>query len=303
MLVTSRSYASGPLREIGRINRHVEVLGFNKRQIGNCIRKNITEKEKAKQLLEMLKERQDIISLCYIPLNCRIVLYVYEQQYTLPDTLTELYEVFIQYTIKHYTDKISSEEEIVVQIKQVNSLGKLPSVIFEHLHNLTQVAYTGLTQDRLVFEYSELGGAKGALSLGLLNMIDTITNDREEHYYQFLHFTIQEFLAAKYLAEKLSTDEQLQFVRSIISVDRFRIALLFLAGLTGLDFIPDSNSLPPLIKLSLYSKEEGTRFLFIAQLLYESRRKTCDWLLSCLEGKKFTLYEIRLTQLNCLVIA
>ena len=305
VLVTSRTYASGPLREISRINRHVEVLGFNKRQINNCIKENITEKEKAKLLLDMLKERLDIISLCYIPLNCRIVLYVYQQQYTLPDTLTELYKVFILYTMKHYTDRISSEEEIVIQIKQANSLEKLPAIISEHLHNLTQVAYTGLTQDRLVFEYSELGVAKGALSLGLLNMIDTTTNDREEHYYQFLHFTIQEFLAAKYLAEKLSTDEQLQFVRSNINVDRFRITLLFLAGLTGLNFIPDRNSfsVQPLFQLSLYGKRERTRFLFITQLLYESRRKTCDWLLSCLGGKKFSLFQFRLTQFDCVVIA
>ena len=303
VLVTSRTYASGPLREISRINRHVEVLGFNKRQINNCIRKNITEKEKAKQLLEMLKERLDIISLCYIPLNCRIVLYVYQQQYTLPDTLTELYEVFILYTIKHYAEKISSEEEIVVQIKHANSLEKLPTIITECLHNLTQVAYTGLTQDRLVFEYSELGVAKDALSLGLLNMIDTTTNDCKGHYYQFLHFTIQEFLAAKYLAEKLSTDEQLQFVRSNINVDRFRITLLFLAGLTGLDFIPDSNSFSaqPLIKLKLSSKQRTTRFLFIAQLLYESRRNTCDWLLSCLEKKE--LFLVNLTQFDCIVLA
>ena len=303
VLVTSRTYASGPLREISRINRHVEVLGFKKKQINDCIRKNIPEKDKAKQLLEMLKERLDIISLCYIPLNCRIVLYVYQQQYTLPDTLTELYEVFILYTIKHYTDRISSEEEITVQIKQANSSKKLPEIVVEHLHNLTQVAYTGLTQDRLVFEYSELGVAKGALSLGLLNMIDTTTNDREEHYYQFLHFTIQEFLAAKYLAEKLSTDEQLQFVKSNIDADRFRITLLFLAGLTGLNFIHDKNSfsVQPLIKLDSFSKQPRIRFLFFAQLLYESRRKTCDWLLSCLEEKK--LYYVNLTHFDCIVLA
>ena len=94
------TYASGTLREISRINRHVEVLGFNKQQINNCIRKNIPEKDKVKLLLEMLKERLDIISLCYIPLNRRIVLYVYQQQYTLPDTLTELYDVQDTKTLK-----------------------------------------------------------------------------------------------------------------------------------------------------------------------------------------------------------
>ena len=314
VLVTSRTYASGPLREISRINRHVEVLGFKKQQINNCIRKNIPEKDKAKQLLEMLKERLDIISLCYIPLNCRIVLYVYQQQYTLPDTLTELYEVFILYTIKHYAKKISSDEEVEVQIKQGNSLDSLPPKVFKHLCNLTHTAFSGMAEDKLVFEYNELKEAKTALPLGLLNMIDTYQSYQEKQCYQFLHFTIQEFLAAMYLAKQFTSIEKLQFVRSHLSEDRYRITLLFLAGLTGLGFIPDIFTTQPMIDLSEapYSfrqsgkkrfKQQRTKFLFIAQLLYESRKSTCDWVLSCLKNKVFNFSFHRLPQFDCLVLA
>ena len=313
VLVTSRTYASGPLREISHINRHVEVLGFDKKQIKNCIRKNIPNKDKAKQLLEMLKERLDIISLCYIPLNCRIVLYVYQQQYTLPDTLTELYEVFILYTIKHYAEKISSDEEIEVQIKQANSLDSLPPTIVEHLCNLTHTAFSGMTEDKLVFEYNELKEAKTALPLGLLNMIDTYQSYQEKQYYQFLHFTIQEFLAAMYLAKQFTSNEKLQFVKSHLSEDRYRITLLFLAGLTGLDFIPDIFTTQPIIDLSeapRTSQQSGkkefklqrTKFLFVAQLLYESRKSTCDWVLSCLKNKVFDFSFHSLPQFDCLVL-
>ena len=313
VLVTSRTYASGPLREISRINRHVEVLGFNKRQINDCIRKNIPEKDKAKLLLEMLKERLDIISLCYIPLNCRIVLYVYQQQYTLPDTLTELYEVFILYTIKHYAEKLSSDEEIEVQIKQANSLESLPPNVFKHLCNLTHTAFSGMTEDKLVFEYNELKEAKTALPLGLLNMIDTYQSYQEKQYYQFLHFTIQEFLAAKYLAKQFTSNGKLQFVKSHLSEDRYRITLLFLAGLTGLDFIPEIFTTQPMIDLSeapRNSQHSGTKrfilhrtkFLFIAQLLYESRKSTCDWVLSCLKNKVFNFSFHSLPQFECLVL-
>ena len=314
VLVTSRTYASGPLREISRINRHVKVLGFKKQQINSCIRKNIPEKDKAKQLLEMLKERLDIISLCYIPLNCRIVLYVYQQQYTLPDTLTELYKVFILYTIKHYAQKISSDEEIEVQTKQANSLESLPPKIFEHLCNLTNTAFSGMTEDKLVFEYNELKEAKTALPLGLLNMIDTYQSYQEKQYYQFLHFTIQEFLAAMYLAKQFTSNQKLKFVRSHLSEDRYRITLLFLAGLTRLDFIPDIFTTQPMIDLSEAPHNpqhsgtkrfrlQRTKFLFIAQLLYESRKSTCDWVLSCLKNKVFNFSFHSLPRFDCLVLA
>ena len=254
VLVTSRTYVSGPLKEISRINRHVEILGFTKKQINNCINKNVTDKEKAKQLLEILKERLDIISLCYIPLNCRIVLYVYQQQYTLPDTLTELYEVFFLYTIQHYAEKVSSVEEIEDQIKQANSLESLPPIVIEQLYFLFETAYSGMTEDKLVFEFSEIRQPKSSLKFGLLNKIDIFKNDRNKHYYQFLHFTIQEFLAAKYLSlQKIFTNEdKLMFLRLNVNEDRYRITLLFLAGLTGLDFIPDKDVFPsePLIDLT-----------------------------------------------------
>ena len=316
VLVTSRTYASGPLEVISRIDRHVEVLGFTKQQINGCIKRNIPEKDKAKLLLEMLKERLDIISLCYIPLNCRIVLYVYQQQYTLPDTLTELYEVFILYTIKHYAEKISSVEEIEDQIKQANGLESLPPIVLEQLHFLLETAYSGMTEDKLVFEFKEIRQQESSLNFGLLNKIDVFMNDREKHYYQFLHFTLQEFLAAKYLSlqKKFTSEDKLKFLRLNVDADRFRITLLFLAGLTGLDFIPDRDVFPSeqLIDLtqpeSAYSERKAvkiqrTKFLFFAQLLYESRKLACEWLLSCLKNKVFDFSSHKLSQFDCLVLA
>ena len=271
---------------------------------------------KAKELLEMLKERLDIISLCYIPLNCRIVLYVYQQQYTLPDTLTELYDVFILYTIQHYAKKISSVEEIEDRIKQANSLESLPPVVIEQLHFLFETAYSGMTEDKLVFEFKEIRQPESSLNFGLLNKIDIFMNDRNKHYYQFLHFTLQEFLAAKYLSlQKIFTSEdKIKFLRLNVSEDRYRITLLFLAGLTGLDFIPDKDVFPSEALIDLTQPESArsefkavkpqrTKFLFFAQLLYESRKKACEWLLSCLKNKKIDFSFHKLSQFDCLVLA
>ena len=110
VLVTSRPYASDYLQQLQSINRHVEVLGFTEEQIEHCIIDNIPDKIKATELVQTLKERQDIASLCYIPLNCAIVLYVYErEQCTLPRTLTKLYEKFIVNALKRHAKVIGND--------------------------------------------------------------------------------------------------------------------------------------------------------------------------------------------------
>ena len=75
--MTSRPYASDYLQQLETINRHVEVLGFTEEQIEHCIMENIPDIAKATELVQTLKERQDMTSLRYIPLNCAIVLYVW----------------------------------------------------------------------------------------------------------------------------------------------------------------------------------------------------------------------------------
>ena len=224
--------------------------------------------------------------------------------------------VFILYTIQHYAEKISSSEEIEDQIKQANSFESLPPVVLKQLHSLLETAYSGMTEDKLVFEYKEIKQPESSLNFGLLNKIDIFMNDRNKHYYQFLHFTLQEFLAAKYLSLKkiFTSEDKLKFLRLNVSEDRFRITLLFLAGLTGLDFIPDKDVFPsePLIDLTQPDtahsefkavKPQRTKFLFFAQLLYESRKKACEWLLSCLKNKVFDFSFRKLSKFDCLVLA
>ncbi|XP_064404592.1 uncharacterized protein LOC135349879 [Halichondria panicea] len=314
VLVTSRSYASGPLQELNRVNRHVEVLGFKKKDIEHCIKQNVTDKRKAKKLIQMLKERLDIVSLCYIPLNCRIVLYVYQQQDTLPDTLTQLYELFILYTVKHYKNKIFQEREHEIdndQIEHANTIMKLPTQIIKCLDCLSETAFTGMTQDKLVFEYTEVTKERGALSLGLLNLIKCMG----AHYYQFLHLTIQEFLAARHLALTKSNEDKLVFVTSKIDDARFRMTLLFLSGLTQLDFITIEQAFPApksidtrvehtyKTKTKSLQKQVRCRFLFLAHLQYESRQTTYNWLLPCLVTNSLNLSEHSLSQFDCLVLA
>ncbi|XP_064390046.1 uncharacterized protein LOC135337956 [Halichondria panicea] len=311
VLVTSRSYASGPLQEINRVNRYVEVLGFKRNDIEHCIKQNITDKEKSKELIQMLKDRLDIVSLCYIPLNCTIVLYVYQQQGTLPDTLTQLYEVFILYTVKHHMTTMFQQEE---QIRCANNIEDFPATIIEHLDSLCELAYTGMTQEKLVFNYKEVMirqklDTTSLLSVGLLNLIKTFNKEQTEaHYYQFLHLTTQEFLAARHLARTKSNKEKQQFITSKVHVEKFRMTLLFLSGLTKLNFIAVEQAFPAPKSIEIgvtyeYKTTERSRFLFLAHFLYESQQTTYNWLLPCLVTNSLDLSEHSLSQFDCLVLA
>ena len=138
VLVTSRPYASDYLQQLESVNRHVEVLGFTEEQIEHCIMVNIPDKTKAIELVQTLKERQDIASLCYIPLNCAIVLYVYKmKQCTLPHSLSNLYEIFILNALKRHASITSKDPMIRTQ----STIAEMPTSLQMQLNALSELAY------------------------------------------------------------------------------------------------------------------------------------------------------------------
>ena len=254
VLVTSRPYASGVLRGLPQITRHVEVLGFTKEQISNYVIKSLSEPKRAQKLTQALEERLDILSLCYIPLNCKIVLFVFEQlEYELPATLTELYKIFLLNTIKRSLAR-THNIMMTLQTQKANELCSLPDPIQKDLRSLCKLAFEYLQKDQLVITSEDVKNEK-VLLLGLLNSRQSLSPVSVTDHYQFLHLTIQEFLAARYIAFK-SEDFKVSFVRENYNDIRFRLTLLFLAGLTKLQFLSSGASLvgEEILNLSLQEK-------------------------------------------------
>ena len=155
LLVTSRPHASVELRKLSSINRHVEVLGFKIEQIHSCIRKEMNDKIKADGLISQLKERGDIVSLCYIPLLCKIMIYVYESQNksSLPNSVTTLLEYFLLHLLRRQIDIFENDEDFDEEC--VSDLNDLPESLSNRLEILENLAYQCLINDKLVFSYSE----------------------------------------------------------------------------------------------------------------------------------------------------
>ena len=312
LLVTSRPYASDYLQQLQSINRHVEVLGFTEKQIENCIIQNIPDKTKATELVETLKERQDIASLCYIPLNCVIVLYVYKmEQCTLPNCLTKLYEIFILNALKR--NAIISDTDLI--IRRLHTLAKIPESFQKHLNCLCKLAYDGLIADKMAFSIEDISAVFSDCSdhiehklLGLMNVFKEFTSTGEELSYQFLHLTIQEFLAATWAASQLSADELLKFFQDHLREKRYRMVLLFLAGISQLKF-PSAEHLFS-AELDFNSNGEYSNrkvvdyFLFLSHLIYESQNFSLFHnLASTIVGAELFAASYHIAPFDCLVLA
>ena len=267
VIVTSRPYASLNL-QLESFTHHVEVVGFTEKQIKKCIRRNIPDSVKAKELTDQLKQRLDILSLCYSPLNCAIILYVYRQsEYVLPATLTQLYTLYILHTLKrsaeiHYKS---------LDPDTIKDLNQLPEPMKHPFKALCEVAFDGLVEDQLGFDVSRLPlslqqcpavkGTKPEL-LGLMSGSKSFEGLEKNLSYQFTHLTVQEYLAAWHTHTKLSAKEQSKLFQEKLNDQRFRMMLLFLAGITKLQ---DEQ-----VQQQIFTKEE-LDLDFLAHLMYESQ--------------------------------
>ena len=301
VLITSRPYASGYLKiNLVKDRRHVEVLGFSKEQIKMCIQQNIPSSYPANKLLTLLKDRLDIVSLCYIPLNCKIVLFVYKHlNFELPKTLTKLYEIFILHTIKHHAEKIESSFELKEEIHCAEDLSELSPALLEDFNVLCQLAFRGIEQGKFSFDHRELK-SKSLLLLGLMNCFKFITPVNVKKHFQFLHLTIQEFLAAKHLAS-LADHKLIDLVDTKIHDIKFRMTLLFLAGITELNFVPSGQ---PLVNIAISQITDVSRkklIVLLAQLVYESQKSSGLELIP-LKSNKLDLSGFSLSPFEYLVI-
>ena len=310
VLVTSRPYASDYLQQLQSVNRHVEILGFTEEQIKLCIIENIPDKPKAVELIQKLKERLDIVSLCYIPLNCAIVLYVYKkEQCTLPQTLTKLYKTFILHAVKRHASIIGNDPRIV----KLHALEKIPWPFQKQLSVLSHLAYNGLVADKMVFSVDNLEAAFPDCSdvdierslLSLMTVFKEFISTGEDLSYQFLHLTIQEFLAARWAAHQLSDGELLTFFQNHLREERYRMVLLFVAGISQLRF-PSAENIFYDQKWNFgeINTFNYHYFLFLAHLIYESQNfNLFRNLASVIQGSVVSAAYYSMSPFDCLVLA
>ena len=224
ILVTSRTYASTSLLEMRHIDRHVEVLGFEKREIFSCIRNELTV-ENAEDLITKLETRDDVLSMCYIPFVCSMLVRVYHLcDFTLPNTLTEFYMKYVLYAIRRSMKKQELNPDTVESLEELQEVQKIA------FDELCCCAYKNLQIHNSTFNRNEMRSLPHSSKCDHFGLINCY-NIADTTKYQFLHLTIQEFLAAWWISQQ---DDHSNLFGEHYQDIHFRMTLRFVAGLTEL---------------------------------------------------------------------
>ena len=230
VIVTSRTYATASLLQLECLNQNVHIIGFVAGEIDEVIKGTLSQ-EPAEKLIKDFEIRNDVLSLCYVPLVCSMVILVYRKSGHLPATISELYENFILQTIRRHVKKTSNN--LVPQ--SLESLNKLPPNLNESLWQMCEFAYLRLKKEtnKMTFTHSQIQSLDIATKENYLGLITTIS-DFDEEWYQFIHLSIQEFLAAWWIAKNKKVEEMF---KNCFEDDHFRLCLRFVAGLTKLEHV------------------------------------------------------------------
>ena len=169
ILITSRPDFSLDLH--GLANR-VEILGFTKGDIHdyfeNALKSHLpnSEVKSACDKLNSHFHRYPVIeSCCYVPLNAAILAYIYlNHNQTLPVTQCELFQELVLCCIVRELETRQPDRVL----EDFSSFEDLPGNLKKQLHNLSELAFKGVMENKIVFTQKELTSLS---TLGLLHSV------------------------------------------------------------------------------------------------------------------------------------
>ena len=244
LIITSRPSASLYLR--GMADCRVEVLGFTEEDRLDYIQHALEgSDDKIKYLQFYLQSNSTINALCYVPLNMTILLCLFEEveflshstldldnkeDNGLPNTQTEMYEKFILMTITRFIKKGNKTFS-----GKCLTFSDLPEPYNKAFNELLHLAYNALTKDQIVFNLKDeitqacpILKSSNCEGLGLLKFTEYVNNVS----FHFLHFSIQEYLAAYYIASQ-SSRFQVQLLKDTFWEIRYFNTWIMYVGMTA----------------------------------------------------------------------
>ncbi|XP_078349199.1 uncharacterized protein LOC144634180 [Oculina patagonica] len=234
VLTTSRASAASSVRYIP-FNRTFEILGFTPEQVKEYVQKFTEDDNEAREIIwKHISTNRDLFSLCYIPVNSFIVCSCLQQVLKfysgtgarLPTKFTDIYKQ----AIKMFFFKHSGEYRNITYSREEFESETLPPRMQEVFSKLGEIAFNGINEGRQVFGTSEV---KGLEDSGLLHRLPDLQSGpfKHEAQYCFIHLTVQEFLAAKYLTDTMNGSDLRSFVSDHIKNGAWQVVMQFLAGL------------------------------------------------------------------------
>ena len=253
IFITSRPWATGGLLEtVGdRLSQHTELLALAKEEVENEIRAMIvaihsqTSSDSGFDFLEFIESNAMIRAAMYTPVSAAIVEQVFKSApHNPPTTVTGLYSAYVLMRLEQH---LSEHPEYSDMNMKVRTLADLPERVLGDLQQLCRLAYEGVSQQMIVF--SSL--PEGVSTLGLLQTVPQVYDEGEDRVsYNFLHYTVQEYLAALHLSHlqpqqlmtiintKCLRVVKTEYGREYYEATQLKTTFQFLAGITKLEPFP-----------------------------------------------------------------
>ena len=213
-MVTSRPLATRTLHPNFQqsIDQHIEVLGFTDKNIEEYINSACGDNpELVEDFKEYLSCHPFSSSLMFNPLQCAIVTDLYCSHWQCgdkgfaPKTLTELYTGLVHTLLLRYLTHHPVHKE---NDWTINTMDDLPEDVKQQLKAVTALAAKGIEKQQYVFENKDVNVPSE--TLGLVQREEELTaGTGRSSSHNFLHLTLQEYLAAVHYSQQCDSPEQL----------------------------------------------------------------------------------------------
>ena len=277
VLMTTRPNAVSCIRS-PNFDKTVEILGFTTEQVEDYVEKFSKQGDKAETIKQHITSNSNLQAFCYIPVNCFIIcsclleLLSNSGFTSLPTRLTEIYSIAIKMFYFSYDDNQYRHDKAEGQQFFLMPFKELSSPVQEVFKRLEKIAFNGIKEGRLIFESHEVKDLK---SNGLFHRLpdarERPLGERREQYC-FLHLTIQEFLAAKYLVDTYSSEDLQKFVSDHIQHGAWRVVMQFVAGLLDEKEGKSTDIFSDLLPSKTNTKE--VKIKFIEEVIEDSQEQS-----------------------------
>ncbi|KAI0854883.1 hypothetical protein F4860DRAFT_498003 [Xylaria cubensis] len=261
VIVTSRPSVQISEEEYGRFDLELETIGFYSDQAYEYVQQ-VTKKDETTEWVEKSQKINNFISqhpligdLVRIPIQLDALCFAWDDVSSKePQTMTDLYQAIERGLWKKDAARLDGEFSI-----KTFHRGEIEHHVGDEIMLLEKLAFVGLYKNLTVFDAKALGTLSQDLamrggktidetlqSLSFLRSSDVSSNNGSRHYY-FLHLTLQEYFAARYLTRKWvegdlfklpGTKENLDataFLCRYKYLEKYDIVWRFMAGILSSD--------------------------------------------------------------------
>ncbi|XP_057686021.1 protein NLRC3-like [Corythoichthys intestinalis] len=182
------------------IDSRTEVRGFSDSQRLEYFRKRFPNEE---HVIEHIQVSRSIFIMCHMPIFCWLTATVIQdhldkEKGELPETLTNM---FSKYVFRHLEN--SKERETTEYIGDVKALARLA---FHHTMSRQQIFYEKDLVDS-GFDHSQAAKHCGIFT-NVFKEVRPLRRNLQGKLFQFIHLTIQEYMAALYVMMSLFHDNK-----------------------------------------------------------------------------------------------